>query len=150
MKTHFLILVFIFSAFISFGQNPITVVDGFFLKMSKNSAIEQIGYKNIQDTSLIKPDSARTLIGKNGEYGLFIIRTKDPGNPVYFPLRSKDNLFFDQNPAIIINDTLMTGIDLNTIDPMKVDSIQIISPLTAVTDKGIAWAGGIIKIWKKK
>ena len=150
MKRQFLIFILLTSFTITFGQKPLCVVDGFFLKMDKTEAIDILGVEFINDTAFVKPDSAVTLIGEYGKYGLFVIKTTDPKSMRSMSLRTGDRLFFTDIPTIYINGSIRTNFDLNSVDPQKIDSINIISPLTSVKEEGMEFVGGKLKIWMKE
>jgi hypothetical protein len=143
-----LLLIVLYSTI--FGQNPIVVVDGFFLNLKKGEVIEFIGKENIKDTLQIAKDSAMVLLGKYGDDGLFIINTTNPSGKESSLLRAGNRLYFTANPVIFVDGIKKDNLDLNTIDPQTVESIEIISPLTSLKEKGFDYIGGMIKIYLKK
>ena len=149
MKNILLLLIFILLTSFSFCQSPIIVVDGFFLKITKSETLKYLGSENIADTSFMEPDSAQILLGDYGLNGFFIIRTSDPRGEKSSSLRA-DNLLFNEAPTLYINDSLMVNFDLNSINPQEIESIEIISPLTSVRQRGPEWKSGILKIYMKE
>ena len=150
MRKYYLLLIFSWITLLSFGQGPIVVVDGFFLTLNKSQAINYIGFNNIRDTTLVSADSAKVLIGDYGKNGLFVIRTKLPKGQLPKPLMTKDKLYFTNTPTILVNDSLAHNFNLQAIDPKKVDSVRIVTPLSAVQEKGPDWVGGMIKIYLRQ
>jgi hypothetical protein len=150
VKKGLLTLFLISFCSIIFGQNPIIVVDGFFYNFNKKEIIEFIGKENIKDSIYIAKDSAMLLLGKYGDEGLFVINTNNPNSNISRSLRTSNRQFFNINPIIFIDGIQMNNFDLNTVDPNNVESIEIISPLTSLKEKGIDYLGGMIKIYLKK
>ena len=147
MKKRLLLFLLANGIFFGFAQNPIIVVDGFFLKLNKNEIIEYIGIENIKDTIIISPDSAKVLLGIYSKNGWFIINTKEPNSKLSTTLRVDRNLFFENKPVFLINDNIINDFDINMVDPNDVDSIVIIHPYNSIKEYGIDYAGGIINVW---
>lgn len=147
---HFLIVFLLLLCSVgSFGQKALVAVDGFFVNMDREQTIQYLGADFIRDSSFIFPDSAKVLIGNKGEFGILNFRTNNPGDPKVINLRSNDYSVFENVPVIFINNIEKRGFDLNSIDPNKVDSVEIMAPLNAIQKKGMNYSGGIIKIWKR-
>lgn len=149
MKHFLIIFSLLLCSLGAFGQKALIAVDGFFVNMNREQTIQYLGSDFISDTVFICPDSAKLLVGNKGEYGILNFRTNNPGDPKVINLRSNDYSVFENTPVIFINNIEKRGFDLNSIDPNKVDSLEIISPLSAIQMKGMNYSGGVIKIWKR-
>jgi len=149
MKKNLLIVVLLAFYSASFGQNPLVAVDGFFVNIKKSEVLKYIGKDNIKDTITISLDSSKVLLGKYGDNGLFIINTKNPRGKESSSLYAK-NLRFDAKPTIFVDGIPKKNEVVNTIDPQSIESIQVLSPLEALKERGIDYIGGIINIYLKK
>lgn len=153
MKTMKFVILFGLSFFWlqSHSQNAIVAVDGFFVQISKDEAIKYLGQDNIKDTTFISSDSARTFLGKYGKNGLFVIETKVPCSQLSRTLKFSKKYFASAKPRVYINGVeKIRDFDMKTIDPKTIESIDIVSPLSAIKEKGMDYVGGIINITLKK
>lgn len=144
IKTVILILLALYSLSISGQDKAIVVVDGFFIKNSKSETLDFLGKDYIKDTITIAADSAVKIIDNYGSNGLFVINTIDPQGDKSLMLR--ENLYFNNPPAVMINNYNKSFQDLKNLKPEDIDSIRIITPLTRAIHGGINAVGGLIII----
>ncbi|HLF35810.1 MAG TPA: hypothetical protein VI583_16320, partial [Cyclobacteriaceae bacterium] len=112
--------------------------------------INEIGIENIIKFSQLSSDSPMRLIGEHGKNGLLIIESNDKKTTMQTYLSVEGNLLFPDAPDFIIDDVLMINFNVETLDPNKIESIEIIGPLKSIIDYGRKYTGGIIKIKMKK
>lgn len=144
IKTGILILLALFSSSTSGQDNPVVVVDGYFIKNSKSETLEYLGKDYIKDTITIAPDSAVKIIDNYGSNGLFVINTVDTKGDKSLKLR--ENLYFNNPPSVMINNYNKSYQDLQNLKPENIESIRIITPLTRAIHGGINSVGGLIII----
>jgi len=150
MKHLFILFVVIILNYSVGKAQPIIVVDGFFLNIDSSSAVNMVGIENIDSISFLYPDSATRLIGEYGRNGLLLLRSKDPKKTYSRILSNNNNLLFPNSPKYMIDSIFVDNPNLNLLDPNKIISIEIISPLTAIKLYGQNWIGGIISIKLRK
>lgn len=129
---------------------PVVVLDGFFLAHDSSMVINEIGIENIIKFSQLSSDSAMSLIGEHGKNGLLIFESNDKKTTWQSYLSVDSNLLFHDTPAFIVDDVLMINFNPETLDPNKIESIEIIGPLKSIIDYGRDYTGGIIKIKMKE
>lgn len=129
---------------------PLVVVDGFFIDRSEEYIKNYFGEGSLRETHYLKPAIATEMIGELGKDGLVLIMTKEANNLKSIELRSEEYLLFDDPPLMIINNQEVNNVKLESIDPNSVESIEIVTPFTAVKEFGPERKGGIIKIVLKE
>jgi len=143
---NFITILFLTLSTTAFGQSePLVVLDGYFIKRDKATALADIGLENIKDTTFIKPDSAIQLIEERGKNGLFVIETTRSKDHKVAP----EDLYFNNPPLLLINHIQSNMNDLNQLNPEEIDSIWVRPPLEMVQIRGLDMVGGIILIYTK-
>lgn len=143
------------------------IVDG---KTISNEEMKKINPENIESVSVFKDEAALAKYGEKGKYGVVIIQTKAKdlvikdlpvtitGDTSTEHLTLNGNIKIRGNslqdpgtqPLYVINGKIKTGkINLDSINPDEIESINVIKGTNALQKYGEAAKNGVIEITTK-
>ena len=133
------------------GKTPLYVIDGVVYKDDLN----KISPESIESITVLKDGSAETLYGEKGKSGVIMITTKkktpgagdktSPSSSIDFKQKEGDG----KHPLIVV-DGVIKDIDVNSIDPATVESVNVLGKYQATNKYGDKAKDGVVEITLKK
>lgn len=150
-KINILFISCLFFTFIANAQvSKVVAVDGYFTNKDSAYVISHLGKKFIKEIINISPDSAQTLIGEDGKFGILSISTIDPKNEKSKYFKSEDNKLFKGNPRLFIGGEDAGHIDVSRVNLEVFPEIRVLSQLESAQLYGKEKKYGIIFIKSQK
>jgi hypothetical protein len=144
------LLVFIFLIFtlgdLCAQNRPVVAVDGYFTKKDSSFVFEYLGKNLIKQIDAILPDSAKKIIGDQGKYGIVNFSTYNPNNEKVKLFRNNENKLFQEKPVTIVNGMEVKNFEMSMLDPAKIISVEILTPLRSAQKFGKDRKSGVVII----
>lgn len=154
MKNWKSFLMFLFIAFTISGlaaqDKPVVVVNGYFTNKDSSFVFEYLGKNLIKRVDVILPDSAKKIIGDVGKFGIINFSTYDLNDEKAKFFRNNENILYKEKHVVIVNGIEVKDFDMNSLNPAKIISVEILTPLGSAQKYGEARKGGMISIKVKE
>ncbi len=140
----------------SFGKEPLYIVDG----KTMGTNLSELNPEQIESISILKDASSTALYGPEARNGVIIVTTKkqagaisatiigDGVNGTKLTIRGANAL--GKTPLYVLDGEILEHVELQTLDPNKIQNISILKNASAVALYGPEAIDGVIMITTKK
>lgn len=133
------------------AKDPLYILDG-----KPVASMSELTPDNIETITILKDASAISLYGQEAKNGVIIVTSKKPAQVETITPENKNRIIIrgtngtGNNPMYIIDGEVATHDGLTTIEPNKIDKIDVLKNASAVALYGPEAVNGVIVITTKK
>ncbi|MEQ8473109.1 MAG: hypothetical protein RIC35_18080 [Marinoscillum sp.] len=149
----YFILTFSVSILVTFANaqttQPLVCLDKVFIQYDSIEVVNNLGLERIKSYSFLNADTAQSLIGEYGRFGIIFLESVEPDDSIVSKIR---NYQFKPEKAelnLIVNGETKETSYMQKLNPHEIKSIKVLRPLDAVIEFGVEMINGIIIIETK-
>ncbi len=126
--------------------DEVVVVGAAMKKSDLTGAIGSVSAEELTDIPTVNLNQA--LQGKVA--GVFVVSSPQPGTDASIKIRGSNSISYGTNPLYVIDNIMIDGSDISTINPNDIASIEVLKDASATALYGARAANGVIVITTKK
>lgn len=133
------------------GRTPMYIIDGV---VTNDDDLNKIAPESIESITVLKDESAVAKYGEKGKNGVVLVKTKQKSADTANKNASSSFDIQDKNDAgkhpLIVVDGVIKDIDVNSIDPATIESVNVLGKYQAANKYGDKAKDGVVEITLKK